>query len=200
MKRGGTDSNLFAIQKLVVELALIDRNHYLAKHDRRENDIEHSFAVAMLCWYAYEKLRPNLRLEKILQYALAHDFVERYAGDTNTFATSTERDKKVVREREALDRLCGEFNSFSSLVSAMRAYESKLDAESLFVWTIDKMQALIMGDLDNWRPYEELYISYDDFVKKYSELLVDSSPHAKEIFEVLIEYCKTTFYDQPKTG
>ncbi|MCA9325155.1 HD domain-containing protein [Candidatus Saccharibacteria bacterium] len=197
MKRGNTDPNLFAIQQLVIELALIDRNHYLANHERRENDIEHSFAVTMLCWYVYDKLEPTLSLEKILQYALAHDFVEKYAGDTNTFATNEERDKKIVREHEALDQLCQDFSSFSGLVNAMRAYEDKSDDESLFVWTVDKMQALIMGDLDNWRPYQELYISYDDFVKKYSELLTISSPYAKDIFSILIEYCKTTFYDQP---
>lgn len=48
---------LFSLQKMVVDLALIDRNHYLAGTPRRENDIEHSFSVAVLCWFIHDKYK-----------------------------------------------------------------------------------------------------------------------------------------------
>lgn len=189
---------LFEVQRLVVDLALIDRNHHLAGHERHENDIEHSFTVAMLCWLICDQSKIALNLEKILKYALIHDFVERYAGDVNAFAPKEERDQKVELERAALDRLSSEFKDFGGLVAAMHDYEARADEEALFVWTVDKMQAYIMGDLDSWRPYKTLGISYERFVAKHAEQLAVCSPYAKEIFEALLAYCKTTFYDQPK--
>ena len=192
------DPLFFSLQQMIIDLSLIDRNHYLAGTDRRENDIEHSMTVAVLCWYIHDKYRIDLDISKILKYAIAHDFVERYAGDVNTFASADERNIKVQREQESLDRLSTEFGEFSDMVTSMQGYELKQDEESLFVWTVDKMQALILGDMDKWRPYAEINISYDQFVAKYKELLEKSSKHCREIFEGLIEYSKSTYYDQPE--
>jgi len=73
---------------MTVDLSLIERRSYVAGTDRRENDIEHSLTVAMLCWYIHDSLKLELDIAKILKYALTHDFVERYAGDVNTFASA----------------------------------------------------------------------------------------------------------------
>lgn len=84
------------------------------------------------------------------------------------------------------------------MVLSMHAYESKTDEEALFVWTVDKLQPLIMGDMDQWRPYADISITYDQFVSKYQELLGKSSKYCREIFEGFIEYSKRTYYDQPE--
>lgn len=193
-----SDRNLTLIQQLVIDLSLIDRHHYLAKTDRRENDIEHSMSVVVLSWYFHEKVGSPLDLSKILQYAVAHDFVERYAGDVNTFASDEARTQKAKDESESLAKLSEEFRGFGSLVDIiMHGYETRTDEESLFVWTVDKMQALIMGDMDDWRPYSELSISYVKFCEKYAELLSQASPYCRDIFSELVEYSKSTYYDQP---
>lgn len=191
------DPILFSLQQMIIDLSLIDRNHYLAKTERRENDIEHSMTVAILCWYIHDKYQIKLDIAKILKYAMTHDFVERYAGDVNTFASTDERNAKVQRERESLERLSGEFSKFRDMILSMQEYELKQDEESLFVWTVDKMQQLIMGDMDGWRPYAEINIEYDRFVAKCNEQLGKSSKHCREIFEGLIEYSKSTYYDRP---
>ncbi|MGB3023561.1 MAG: HD domain-containing protein [Candidatus Saccharimonadales bacterium] len=190
--------HLFDLQKLVINLALIDRNHYLAGTDRRENDVEHSYMVAVLSWFIIEKYSLPLDHATVLKYALSHDIVEVYAGDTNAFASKKERQQKQKNEAASLARLTNELDDFPALIDTMRSYEDRQDDESLFVWTVDKLQALIMGDLDTWRPYEEMIISYDDFCQKYdSEILANSSPYAREIFEGFVEYSKTTYYDKP---
>ncbi len=56
---------------------------------------------------------------------------------------------------------------------------------------------LILGDMDDWRPYQELVINFETFKGKYSELLSISSSYCKEIFEGLIKYCESTYYDRP---
>ncbi len=191
---------LFQLQHLVSDLSKIDRNHYSLGTNSREDDIEHSFTVAIQCWFIVSQNHLPLDLSLVLQYAIAHDFVERYAGDTNTFASKQQRAEKVERERKSLERFKKEFAEFPSMLSTMHNYEVKSDSESLFVWTVDKMQALILGDQDNWRPYNELSISYEAFCNKYAELLEQASPYCKEIFETLIEYCQSTYYDRPETS
>lgn len=195
MKR--PDETLFSLQQMMIDLSLIERGHYLASTDRRENDIEHSATVMLLCWYIHDRCEINLDISKILKYALAHDFVERYAGDVNTFASTDERAAKVDRERASLERLSDEFATFPDLITIMRAYEDKSDEESLFVWTVDKMQQLIMGDLDSWRAYAEVNIHYQRFCDKFDEMYEKSSPHLRDIARALIDYSISTYYDQP---
>ncbi len=131
---------IFSLQQMVIDLALIDRKHFLAKTERRENDIEHSFSVTLLCWFILNKYEIKLDISKILKYALVHDFVERYAGDVNIFANQKDRQKKVELEKESLAKLNLEFKDFTDLTITMSNYESKKDEEALFVWTVDKMQ------------------------------------------------------------
>jgi len=191
-------NTFFELQRLVVDLAFIKRNHHLIDSARQENDIEHSFMVALLCWYICSHYDLDLDLSKVLRYALAHDVVERYAGDTNSFASKAEREEKVKREKVAAERLGQEFSDFGDFVEAIHGYEAKADDEALFVWTVDKMQALVLGDLDGWRPFQKLDITYGQFLDKHSELIAQASPYCKEIFTSLVEYCKTTYYDRPQ--
>lgn len=188
---------LYEIQKMIDDLSQIERKSKIPGTNRHENDIEHSMTVAILCWYIHDRHKLDLNLEKILKYALTHDFVERYAGDVSTFASDEERAAKIVREQESLDRMSEELAEFTDLVDVMQQYESKPDDESLFVWSVDKIQQLINGELDNWQAYEEGGIVYDQFAKKHAELAGKSSPYVREIYESIIEYSKPRFYDQP---
>lgn len=188
---------MFTLQKLTSDLTKVNRNHHILDSDKAENDVEHSYAVTLLCWYIYDKLGLSLDLGKILKYAMVHDFVEVYAGDVNTFANDTDRKKKLDNEAIALTRLTEELKSFEGMTTSLKAYEAKSDEESVFVWTVDKMQALILADLDTWRPYKKISITYESFASKHHEQLSNCSFHCKEIFSELLEYCKTTYYDQP---
>lgn len=188
---------MFELQQLVNDMALIDRNHFILGTDRSENDIEHTFAVTMMCWFVMDKYKIPLSKKKVLKYALAHDFAERYVGDVNTFASEQDRSDKELREKLSIETLKKEFHDFPALTESLVGYENKVDDEALFVWTIDKMQAIILADMDNWRPYERIGITYDQFVEKHNEHMEKGSVHCKEIFKELLDYCKTTFYDRP---
>jgi len=188
---------LFQLQTLVSDFSKVERNHHVLGSERSENDVEHSYTIAMLCWYIYEHNGLELNLEKILQYALVHDLVEVYAGDVNTFAGEKARSQKHTDEQLALKKLSAEFEQFPSLIASISAYEERADEESLFVWSVDKIQQFLLGDLDDWRPYKKINIKYEDFATKHNEQLALCSPHCRVIFESVLEYCKTTFYDRP---
>lgn len=191
------EPTLFALQQTIIDFARIDRNIYLAKTERRENDVEHSFCVALLCWFIHDKYKLKLDVTKILKYALVHDLVEVYAGDVNTYASPEARQRKVDDEHAALERLTTEYGEFPDMTNTMAAYEAKEDEESLFVWTVDKMQQLVMGGMDGWRPFAEYGVDYQRFVDKCQEQIGKASPYCKQILEALVAYSRTTYYDRP---
>lgn len=142
------------LQQMIADFAKIARAVNLADNKQRENDVEHSFGLALTSWFLHDKLAPQLDLGKVLKYALSHDIVEIHAGDTYVFdevAVAT----KQARESEALERLTAEWTDFPELTSSARAYADKLDEEARFVYAIDKLLPVIMIELDDaaavWR-------------------------------------------------
>lgn len=142
----------------------------------------------------------DLKLDQALvfKYAMAHDFVEKYAGDVNTFASEQERSAKAAREQEAIITLESDFPNFPDMTKLLSQYDQKTTEEALFVWTVDKIQAIVLGGLDNWRPYKHVNVTYEAFCDKYQEIIDAGSPYCKQILESIFEYSKSTYYDKPK--
>lgn len=185
-------------QKVVVDMAKVKRNHFLLESDKRENVIEHSFSIVMLCWRIFEIARPPLEIEKIFKYSLVHDFLERgIEKDTNTYAQKEEREKKKQREQEELKKLSQEFETFPDLITTIQRYEQRADEEAVFVWSVDKMQAIVLGELDEWRPYREYGVTYEEFCNKIEGFLSESSVYTKEIFKEVFSKARETYYDNP---
>lgn len=191
-------THLVDIQQLVTDLAKVERNHSHLQSDRHENVAEHSYTVAMFCWRLFEMVKPPLDFAKILKYALAHDLLERgLKVDINTFAKKDERDAKKEREDKELKKLSDEFSDFNDLVTTIENYEQKMDGESLFVWTADKMQAKILGEMDGWRPYAAYGVTWKQYCEKSEEFLKKCSPYLKDVFTEVYEHTKKTYYDRP---
>jgi putative hydrolase of HD superfamily len=132
-----------------IERSLLHRNG-----DRKENDSERSFSLALLGWYINDSYALNLNIEKIMAYALAHDLVEVYAGDTYFYHTdSSVLDSKHEREEQAARQLQDEFPDFPRLHETIRAYERREDEESRFVYALDKIEPVISIYLDNGRTW-----------------------------------------------
>ncbi|KKS99593.1 MAG: Metal dependent phosphohydrolase [Candidatus Nomurabacteria bacterium GW2011_GWF2_43_8] len=186
------------LEELMVDIMKVNRNHYIPQTNRRENVVEHSFSLAMFCWRIFNIIRPPLDIEKILKYALVHDLIERGQGqDVNTYAKEEERRAKKEKEGEELKKLSLEFGDFSEFIETLKNYEIKNDEEAQFVWGVDKVQSIVLGYIDGWRPYREYGVSYQQFCDKGEEFLT-RSPYLKDIFEEVLEEAKQTYYDRPK--
>jgi 5'-deoxynucleotidase YfbR-like HD superfamily hydrolase len=84
-----------------------DRDPF-ALHNR-ENDVEHMYGLALMVWRVIEENNLPLDSAKAKDYALVHDLVEVYAGDTPNFTASAEfAADKEKREAAALQRLLDE--------------------------------------------------------------------------------------------
>lgn len=142
------------LQQMIADFAKIKRVPHLADNGVRENDVEHSFGLALTCWYLQPKIAPELDLLKILQYALAHDIVELHAGDTYVFDAARSATKEA-RERAALDQIAGEWQDFPALTTSAGGYMDKVDEEARFVKAVDKILPVVMIEIgrgeEHWR-------------------------------------------------
>ena len=110
---------LFAFTRMLSEFREVKRMMKYTTSDVYENDTEHSYQLAMVCRYILEQHPEyDYDLNKVLKYALVHDLIEVYAGDTIPFVSvAIEHNKnpnislanKHQRESEALQRLQSEF-------------------------------------------------------------------------------------------
>lgn len=153
---------------------------------RQENDVEHSYQLAMLAWYIASSRDLGMDTDRIIRYALVHDLVEVYAGDTYVFSKDEDHlASKEEREREAFERLKREFPEFSQLHDAIAGYEEKKDKESRFVYALDKIQPVINYYLDGGRSYRDIELSIDMIIETRVKK-VDVSSEVKEYFDEIL--------------
>lgn len=175
---------LAELQQMIADFAKVKRVPYLADNEQPENDVEHSFGLALTCWYLHPKIAPELDLLKIFQYALAHDIVELHAGDTYVFDTELSATKDA-RERAALRQIAEEWGDFPELADSAGGYMNKADEEARFVKAVDKILPVIMIEIgrgkEHWHALkvtlkmEEEHkksILVSDYVAPYYEKLI----------------------------
>jgi 5'-deoxynucleotidase YfbR-like HD superfamily hydrolase len=136
---------LLELQQLLLVFSQVERRNHRMHNDQyiRENDTEHSYNLAMTAWYLAQWF-PALNKDLVIKYALVHDLVEVHAGDTFTYGTDAEIASKQQREDDAFAKLEQDWADFGDMTSTIHAYESRLDAESKFVYALDKIMPIMM--------------------------------------------------------
>jgi len=142
-----TIERLADLQQFVADFSKVTRVPMLADTGRLENDVDHSYALALTCWYLAPKIAPELNVEKIFKYALSHDVVEIHAGDTFVFADANSLETKSEREDAAIEKLYEEWPDFTEMVDSARGYKEKIDEEAKFVKAVDKILPLLVIEL-----------------------------------------------------
>lgn len=135
------------LQQFVADFSKVTRVPMLADTGRLENDVDHSYALALTCWYLAPKIAPELSLEKIFKYALSHDIVEIHAGDTFVFADANTLETKSAREDAAIEQLYEEWPDFTEMIDSAKGYKEKIDEEAKFVKAVDKILPLLVIEL-----------------------------------------------------
>lgn len=186
------------LEKLVTLLHEVERVKRVARRpDEREatNTAEHSFELVVLCWYIATVNKLDLNLEKVLKYAIAHDIVEAYAGDTPIHDEEAKK-TKVERESRALERLEKEFPEFPELINILHEYERKDLPEARFVYAADKLIDPLNISMETkqslWKEHDISFdtlikhkkdkISYNDTILEYWNKLIKKIEAKKEFF------------------
>lgn len=174
---------LLGFAKMLNELQAVERVIRVKGSDRWENDTEHSYSLAMLAWYILDAEKLSLDRDKVLRYALAHDLVEVYAGDTYLFSEDTALlSSKPERERLAAERLAKELPEVPEMHQAIRAYIARDDAESRFVYALDKIEPILKIYLDDGRTWNEKKVTLEMIYQNKKDK-VALSPEIQKYFD-----------------
>lgn len=175
---------LAELQALIVQLAGVERIYNLPGLERRENDADHSYGLALTCWFLQPKIAPELDLLEIFKYALAHDLVEVHAGDTYVFDTDALAGKEGS-ERAAIEQLRRDWPDFESMAGYAEKYMDKASEEAKFVKAVDKMLPVLLIELDGadaWKKHQvtlemlrqnKVTMHVSEYISPYYQRMID---------------------------
>ncbi len=124
----------------------IFRQTYLANGERKENDAEHSWHIALMAILLKEYAEEEVDVLKVMTMVLLHDLVEIDAGDTYAYDTEGATTKRE-RELKAAERIFGilpedQGTYFRALWDEFEAYES---ADAKYAHLLDNFQPLLLN-------------------------------------------------------
>lgn len=125
---------------LALRFGRVERATLHEDGERAETDTDHTVMLGIIACAFAERFEPHLDIGKVAQFALVHDLVEAYAGDTPTFGISERnREEKEERERAAFERIDTEFrNTLPWIPETISKYESLATKEARYVKFLDK--------------------------------------------------------------
>jgi 5'-deoxynucleotidase YfbR-like HD superfamily hydrolase len=159
------------------------------KKGQKDNDVEHSYRVAMLCWMIINEYNFKLDKNKVIRYSLVHDLPEIYAGDHSLHSNYNQ--KEVERaEAKAVKKLARQFPKQKSIWKNLVDYEKGNDPESRFVYLVEKLEPVLIMILSDKNPHKARKIKLDDFIEKKQRKIKDLNTIAQFLNKDVMNYLK----------
>lgn len=171
----------------------IGRQTYLADGSRKENDAEHAWHLAMMCYLLKEYSNQEIDVFKTMFMVLMHDVVEIEAGDTYAYdelagASQEEREELAAKH---LFGLLPE-DQGKELMDLFHEFEAMETPEAKFAKTLDKVQPLLLNDASGGRSWREHGV--------YAEQVLKRNERTHEGSEELWQYAKTIIEKHVELG
>lgn len=173
------------------KLKNIYRRTFVLHEDRRENDAEHSFHLALMACILAEHSREPIDVMRTMKMVLVHDVVEIDAGDT--YAYDTEGAKtKAAREQKAADRLfsllpeeqCREYRALWD------EFEARQTPEAKFANALDRIQPMLLNYKKEGVSWKEAGITMQQVIDRNTGIVTDGSETIGQLCYALIEAAK----------
>lgn len=179
--------------KEIDKLKYIQRKTKLFNSDRRENDAEHSWHLALMAIVLSEHADGSVDLLKVIKMVLIHDIVEIDAGDTFIYDTQKAH-TNTVEERLAANRIFGILPELQAkeLIAIWEEFEAGETLEARFARAMDRLEPLLQNSSNNGGTWNEFGVNYDKVYSKKSVIKYGSS--------VLWEYAENLLNDSVYKG
>ena len=130
------------------------RQSFLCSGNRRENDAEHAWHMAIMAFLLQEYANEEVDLLKVMKMILIHDVVEIDAGDT--YAKEGLK-SQAEREKKAADRI---FNILpedqaKEMFALFEEFEAGATPEARYAKALDNIQPIMLNDASNGRDWRE---------------------------------------------
>lgn len=171
----------------VDKLKFIYRQTYLSNGERKENDAEHSWHLALMAVLLQEYSNEPVDVVKVMTMVLIHDLVEIDAGDTYAYDAAGNQSKRE-REVRAADRIFNilpedQAEKFRALWEEFEAYETP---EAKFAHVCDNMQPFMLNHATGGRSWQEHGVKKSQVLNR-NRYLEDGSKTMKQYFDEIIE-------------
>lgn len=179
---------VLAVGSLASRMVQEERTRTIHPDGRSENVAEHSYMLAKVAVALADEMYPWLDRGKVALYALAHDDVEAYVGDTPTDSIANhDQALKELREALGLQQLTAEFSGIApGYVADVNNYEQQEEYEAQFVRIIDKLTVLLIH-IPNEGAILKANYTYDMLIqiaRRVERKLLEQYPHFIEIIEM----------------
>lgn len=148
----------------------IYRQTYLADGQRKENDAEHSWHIALMAVLLKEYV-PEADAARVMTMVLIHDLVEIDAGDTYAY-DSAGAETKRIREEAAAERIFGllpedQGEMFRDLWEEFEAYETP---DAKFAHLLDNFQPLLLNHASGGKSWAEHGVEKSQIYKRNEKI------------------------------
>jgi putative hydrolases of HD superfamily len=188
---------IIELHKLVLRFRAIERIVYIpGPGEVPENDVDHTYTLALIAWYLAPYF-PELKPDKIVYLALAHDLVEVHSGDTSVFDKQL-LESKIDREAEARQQLRKEWPDFPALHEYLEEYAQRSSPEAKFVYALDKIMPIIinyLGDGAGWKKHKITLAQLHDVKKDKVTHHPAVADYYRQLYELLSD--KPHLFHQP---
>ncbi len=135
-----TEETIFYLASVCMTLGMVNRATRHPDGKTFETDTTHTVMVAVIACSLASRFT-DLNVGLIAELALAHDFPEAYAGDTDTRQGLSENQKTEKKEREkiAMEMIADKTKEMPWLPDCIHMYEDRNRAETDFIWVVDKI-------------------------------------------------------------
>lgn len=153
----------------------ISRQTYLTDGERKENDAEHAWHMAIMTILLSEYANDEIDILKTVTMLLIHDIVEIDAGDTYAY---DEEAKKTQKEREsrAADRIFGLLpqDQNEKMRNLWQEFEEGRTKEAKFARTMDNLHPIMLNAATDGKAWTEHQVYLSQILKR-NEKTADGS-------------------------
>lgn len=149
----------------------IMRQTPLSDGNRKENDAEHSWHIALMAYLLQEYAEEPVDVSKVMLMVLIHDLVEIDAGDTYAYDEEGAKTKDE-RERKAAERIFGLLpeDQGAYLKSLWEEFEDYETAEAKYAHLLDNFQPLLLNDASGGISWTEHQVKKSQIYKRNEKI------------------------------
>ncbi len=164
----------------------IFRQTYLSDGNRKENDAEHSWHIALMAILLQEYANEEVDVMRVIPMLLIHDLVEIDAGDTYAYDIAA-KETQHKREQAAADRIFGLLPEeqglyFRELWEEFEAYES---ADAKYAHMLDNLQPILLNDASEGKSWVEHGVHKSQIYKRNERMPEISEPIWNEMKKII---------------
>ena len=162
------------------KMTSIYRRTLLVSGERRENDAEHSWHIAVMALLFKEYCIEEPDVEHAIKMLVVHDLVEVYAGDTFAYDDKGNASKEE-REKEAANKLFSQIppEQGTEIRSLWEEFDAAETVDAKYAACLDRLQPFLHNTLTEGHTWKEGHTRREQ-VEKRMKIIKDFMPAVYE--------------------